>query len=103
MRVRADSEKAGIDRRMGRSIRERREELRLNQRQLGHLVSLSRTSIANIEAGRQGLYVTSLYRFAKALACDPEDLLVDPPAEVDAEHYDTDGLVALVRERASNG
>ena len=53
-------------------------ERKLTQEALASLVSLSRTSIANIERGRQQLLLHHFYQIAKALTVDPTDLL--PPA-----------------------
>ena len=56
-------------------------ERKLTQEALASLVSLSRTSIANIERGRQQLLLHHLCEIAKALRVDPTELL--PPAEGD--------------------
>ena len=63
---------------LGRIVRERREASDLTQADLAHAIGLGRTSVANIEAGRQSVLVHQLYGLAQALGCEPRDLL--PPA-----------------------
>lgn len=59
-----------------------REKTELTQERLAARVGLSRTSIVNVEAGRQRVPLHQLYRIAGALGMEPADLL--PPApEVD--------------------
>jgi transcriptional regulator with XRE-family HTH domain len=60
---------------LGQRIRSRRETLRLTQDQVADGLALSRTSIVNIEKGRQRLLVFQLVRLAAALRCDPIHLL----------------------------
>lgn len=60
---------------IGGLIRQRRKQLKLTQEKLAPLVDLSRTSLANIEAGRQKVLVHQLYAFASALGMEPADLL----------------------------
>ena len=72
-------EKEHIYEAIGRAIRTRREALELTQIAVGDLVGLSRTSITNIECGRQSLLVDQLYKFAEVLKTTPAELL---PAEV---------------------
>ena len=49
----------------------------MTQERLGTLVGLSRTSITNIEKGRQQVSLQQLYRIAEALGIAPDVLL--PP------------------------
>lgn len=60
---------------VGAKIRARRQELQLTQQELAAAVLLNRTSITNIEAGRQALSVASLLSIADALSTEPGDLL----------------------------
>ena len=48
-------------------MREHRERLGMSQAQLGRLVGLGRTSITNIEAGRQPVSLATACRIAEAL------------------------------------
>jgi transcriptional regulator with XRE-family HTH domain len=64
---------------LGLRIRARREQGGLSQARLAEHVDLTRTSVSNIENGRQHLTLHSLYRFAEVLGCKPHDLL--PEAE----------------------
>ncbi|OGA48892.1 MAG: hypothetical protein A3F74_27705 [Betaproteobacteria bacterium RIFCSPLOWO2_12_FULL_62_58] len=63
----------------GRSVRRQRErdDLGLSQEALAKRVGLSRTSITNIEKGRQQIPLHALYTFADALGVDPTSLLPD--------------------------
>lgn len=61
--------------RLGDSIRRRREELRLTQAELGESLGLSRTSVTNIERGRQRLLIDQFQRVCKALDV-PADILL---------------------------
>lgn len=60
---------------IGKRVRLRRERLGLTQEQLADHVGLTRTSISNIEQGRQKILVHMLYNLAEALAVAPEALL----------------------------
>lgn len=59
----------------GRRLREARESAGLTQGQLAQAVGLSRTSITNIEYGRQGFPLHALYAFAESLSVEPSELL----------------------------
>ena len=64
-------------RKLGGRIRQCREQAdhSMTQEELGRRVNLSRTSIVNIEKGRQHLAVHQIYLFADALKVGPNDLL----------------------------
>ena len=62
-------------RELGRLIRAKRKDTPLNQAALGIKVGLSRTSITNIERGRQQVALHMLYELAYALGAEPQDLL----------------------------
>jgi transcriptional regulator with XRE-family HTH domain len=64
---------------MGRLIRARRKQLQLSQSTLAERVSLTRTSITNIEQGRQKIQIHTLWDIAKALDVHASTLL--PPPE----------------------
>lgn len=59
----------------GRRLAAVRKSKRLSQENLGVLVGLSRTSITNIERGRQCIQLHQLYQFASALRTDLDQLL----------------------------
>ena len=52
---------------LGRRIATRRGRLGITQAEVGERLGVSRASVANIEAGRQKLYVHQLYALARAL------------------------------------
>lgn len=60
---------------LGDSIRRRREELRLTQAELGESLGLSRTSITNIERGRQRLLIDQFQRVCNVLDVSTDKLL----------------------------
>jgi len=62
---------------IGKRIRSEREALGFAQGELAGAVGLERTSITNIEAGRQRLTIQMLYAIAEALGVPAESLL--PP------------------------
>lgn len=59
-----------IYRALGESIRRHREAAGLRQEDLGAKIGLSRTSIVNIEAGRQGVSLHVVLAIARALRVD---------------------------------
>lgn len=61
---------------LGRRVAARRASRRLTQLDVATALDISRASIANIEAGRQKLYVHQLYTLSRALGCkDLNELL----------------------------
>ena len=85
---------------LGRLIRTRRERMRLTQGELARRVGMTRTSITNIESGRQKVQLHTLYTIAAALDVSPQALL--PPTgtvkpEVIEERL-TEGLSPEARE-----
>ena len=63
----------------GQTIRRQRQRAgaKLSQESLAKRVGLSRTSITNIEKGRQQIPLHMLYSFADALGVEPKSLLPD--------------------------
>lgn len=60
---------------LGKSLASARQAAKLTQAKLAAVVGLSRTSIANIESGRQPVQVHLLVRIAEALGKEPGSLL----------------------------
>ncbi len=60
---------------VGRELRERRRKAELQQGELAEAVSLSRSSIANAEAGRQALPIHHLVEIAEALGTTAAEVL----------------------------
>lgn len=69
-----------LDRAFGVLLRDRRDIQHMSQQQLAEAAGLSRTSVVNIEKGRQGVSLDSLYKLAGALGCQPGDLLPSAPS-----------------------
>lgn len=64
----------------GTRIRDHRTSQRMKQEELAQRVGLSRTSITNIESGRQRLLLDHLYELAGALGIEPGQLI---PARIE--------------------
>lgn len=69
---------------VGKVLKERRREAAMQQGELAEAVSLSRSSIANAEAGRQALPVHHLIEIAKALGTTAADVLSVAEARLSA-------------------
>jgi transcriptional regulator with XRE-family HTH domain len=63
---------------IGIVIRSRRKQLSMTQQQLAAHLGISRASLANIEVGRQKVFVHHLYALAGALQLKPYELLPLP-------------------------
>jgi len=74
--------KPDFDKALGERIRSAREQVGVKQDQLGQAVGLSRTSITNIERGRQGVQVYLLVRIAEVLGRPVVELLPSLNREV---------------------
>jgi transcriptional regulator with XRE-family HTH domain len=92
----------------GQRIRRARLNLGLNQEALGHRVGLERSSISNVEKGRQRVQLHMLLEFAAALDVAPTQLLPegttasDPLRRVpaDTRPFVQDVLKTAARARA---
>lgn len=73
---------------VGRRIRDARKRRKppITQEMLAHMVSLTRTSITNVEKGRQKFLLHTLADIAAALHVEPASLL--PPSSAESEHLD---------------
>jgi transcriptional regulator with XRE-family HTH domain len=67
----------GLYRQFGQRLRELRKDADLTQGQVAERVNLKRTSITNIERGRQHIALHQLYLLANAVGAAPGDLLPD--------------------------
>lgn len=81
----------------GAGVRERRRRAGMSQDELADAASLSRTSVVNIENGRQGVSIGTLYRLAEALACAPGELL-PRVHEVEVPHITIGGEADSARQ-----
>jgi transcriptional regulator with XRE-family HTH domain len=89
---------------IGRLVQASRKRAGLTQDKLSSRVGMTRTSITNIERGRQRLSVDLLYSLAEALSVDPRALLPTAgtklPANVQRRvsgRFDDESLRALTR------
>ena len=64
---------------LGQRVKERRKSIDLTQEQLSTQIGISRASIANIEAGRQLVFVHHLFAIAQVLGVDSVAMLLPLP------------------------
>lgn len=76
--------------RLGLRLRERRKNAGLTQQDLANALQLSRTSITNMEGGRQPLLVHTLVAAASAVGVAPSELIPEVETEAAArqDHVD---------------
>lgn len=67
---------------VGNRLSAMRKKKNYSQNEIASGVGLTRTSIVNIEKGRQSLTVETLLKLCAILKCDFEDLLPPPPKAV---------------------
>ena len=67
----------GIYREVGLRVEKRRRMLKITQEELANLIGLTRTSITNIESGKQRCTLDTLYRIATSLRVSLIELLPD--------------------------
>jgi transcriptional regulator with XRE-family HTH domain len=82
----------------GMLIRARRQTLGLTQEQLAEKVGLSRTSITNIEQGRQKILLHQLFLLAESLQVNP-DVLLPTTRAADPERRIDDRLLEHLSDR----
>lgn len=68
---------------IGNRIRQYRERLGMTQEKLGETIGLTRTSVTNMEAGRQKFQVGTIYRICAAFHISPHELF---PSLSEVEH-----------------
>lgn len=73
----------GFYEQLGDRIRRARRIAGLSQEELGRRVGLNRSSISNVEKGRQRILAHVLIDFSAALRVAPAELLGEGPAEPD--------------------
>lgn len=71
----------------GKAIRDQRHRMGFTQQELADAIGMSRSYLACLEKGRNGIYVSWLLLIADVLEADPWDLAVRPPA-TDSEATD---------------
>jgi transcriptional regulator with XRE-family HTH domain len=76
-----DLDDRDLNRRVGERIQERRRQLEMTRTQLADAAGVLRTTVANIETGRQRIPLHILYKIAASLDMEAYDLM-PPKAEV---------------------
>lgn len=61
---------------IGKRIRQQRQVKGMSQRELANRLLISRASLANIEVGRQRVYLHHIYQIAQVLDMSPDHLLL---------------------------
>lgn len=64
---------------IGKQIKELRRKKKISQLHLSAAVKLTRTSLVNIESGKQGLTTMNMFLICSVLKCTPNDLF--PPMQ----------------------
>jgi transcriptional regulator with XRE-family HTH domain len=67
--------------RLGARIKARREEIHLRQAELAEGIGLSRTSVTNIERGRQRLFLDQFAEICHVLKVAPSEMIPDPVSQ----------------------
>jgi transcriptional regulator with XRE-family HTH domain len=83
----------------GLRVRSARKGAGLSQQKLAERVGLSRTSITNIERGRQQVALHMLYRLASAVGKNPSELLPDEAVPPEEEAIDATALRGLEQDQ----
>jgi len=86
-----------IYRMFGSRVRALREERKVTQDELARRVDLSRTSITNIERGRQRVLLHQMMEIAQALDASPGDL-VPTPATLESDAPMRDDVARVVEQ-----
>jgi DNA-binding XRE family transcriptional regulator len=99
--------KTGFYRKLAERVRARREALGLTQAELAEKADVSRSSIANLETGRQAILVHQFVGLAKALELPWTELMpeIDEPATADVRVLPkaVEAFVAAVKPRNGAG
>lgn len=77
----------GIYKIIGERIRARRSQIGLTQVELGQKVRLTRSSIANIESGRQRAMIHTIMQIANAIDIDVSELFPTPEIEASDNRF----------------
>ena len=85
----------------GKQLRDLRKQARLSQADLAERVGLSRTSVTNIERGRQHLPLHMVFLLADAVGVDPTKLI--PETTHEPAHMPNHVMKRLSRERGLEG
>lgn len=80
---------------IGQRIRINRERFNMTQEEMGEKVGLTRSSIANIELGRQKIQLDTLYQVALTLKLEVYDLL---PSVIELENGENDNIQFLLEQ-----
>lgn len=67
--------------RLGARIKVRREEIHMRQAELAESIGLSRTSVTNIERGRQRLFLDQFAEICHVLKVAPSEMIPDPVSQ----------------------
>jgi DNA-binding XRE family transcriptional regulator len=99
--------KTGFYRKLAEQVRDRREALGLTQAELAERAVMSRSSVANLETGRQAILLHQFVGLAKALELPWTELMpdIDEPAAADVRTLPkaVEAFVAAVKPRNGTG
>lgn len=78
---------------LGKKIREQRQLSGLTQAELAARIDVSRSSLTNMELGRQRLLIDQLYKMAEVLNTSPKDLLPSPSEIISSSRNSADEAI----------
>lgn len=82
---------------LGERVRRARQSAKFSQGRLADSVGLSRSSVANIETGRQPIYIHALVRIARQLETPVSKLI--PPTGKELDSFEADEVKRLPRDQ----
>lgn len=82
---------------IGGNIRSRRQFISMNQYELAKKVELTRSSIVQIESGKQAITLLTLYKVAEALGLSIYKLLPESISENDFDSYSSSRVMNKIR------
>jgi transcriptional regulator with XRE-family HTH domain len=87
----------------GRLLAARRRKAGLSQAQLAGLIGLSRTSITNIECGRQAVLLHQVYEFANILETPLQELIPALPEGIQGHSLEVESYLQKLKQLPTVG
>lgn len=85
---------------VGKILAERRDELRLTQAQVAELLRIQRTSISNIESGKQVLLLDVFYDMCEQLKIPPTEVLDRAVSQLSRSRVFIDEIKKIVEDKS---
>jgi transcriptional regulator with XRE-family HTH domain len=81
-KIKTVMEKEAINKVVGDRLKAVRKVMKFSQDDLSAAIGLTRTSVVNIEKGRQSLTIENLYKISEVFKINPMDLLINTGGDV---------------------